>query len=110
MLLELTFRSLNNLLERFHHSTTFYILLSSEWHVPFQMHILPPLLLTLILVLQVSCALATSCLQYFPVTKYFLNIIAPSVSDFDTDCFVLNRQLMLSLPIASVKQQLNILL
>lgn len=53
-LLELTVRSLNSLLERFHHSTTFYVLLSPDWHVPFQAHILPPLLLAIVLVLQVK--------------------------------------------------------
>ena len=54
VLLELTVRSLNNLLERFHHSTTFYVLLSPDWHIPFQAHIVPPLLLAIVLVLQVS--------------------------------------------------------
>ena len=53
-------RSLNSLLERFHHSTTFYVLLSPDYHVPFQMHIIPPLLLTIILVLQVSVVMQTN--------------------------------------------------
>ncbi|KAL3149618.1 Glycosylphosphatidylinositol anchor attachment 1 protein [Trebouxia sp. C0010 RCD-2024] len=54
VLLELTVRSLNNLLERFHHSTMFYLLLSPDWHVPFQVHIVPPLLLAIVLVLQAA--------------------------------------------------------
>ena len=63
VLLELTVRSLNNLLERFHHSTTFYLLLSPDWHVPFHIHIIPPLLLAVVLVLQVRlfAALSKSC-------------------------------------------------
>ncbi|KAA6418424.1 MAG: hypothetical protein FRX49_11584, partial [Trebouxia sp. A1-2] len=52
VLLELTVRSLNNLLEQFHHSTTFYVLISPDWHVPFQAQIAPPLLLIVVLVLQ----------------------------------------------------------
>lgn len=60
ILLELTVRSLNNLLERFHHSTTFYLLLSPDWHMPFQVHVVPPLLLAVVLVLQVSLFAASS--------------------------------------------------
>lgn len=56
-MLELVFRSLNNLLERFHHSTVFYVLLSPDWHVPFQAYTLPPVLLIAVIVLQVSCQL-----------------------------------------------------
>ena len=60
VLLELTVRSLNNLLERFHHSTTFYLLLSPDWHVPFQVHVVPPLLLAAVLVLQVTISVGLS--------------------------------------------------
>lgn len=55
VVLELVVRSLNNLLERFHHSTVFYLLLSPDWHISFQAYIVPPILLVAILVLQVSC-------------------------------------------------------
>lgn len=64
VMLELVFRSLNNLLERFHHSTVFYILLSPDWHVPFQAYVMCPILLIAVIVLQVSrniCALRSSC-------------------------------------------------
>ena len=59
VLLELTMRSLNNLLEQFHHSTTFYVLISPDWHVPFQAHIVPPILLIVVLVLQVRALCPT---------------------------------------------------
>ena len=59
VLFELTMRSLNNLLEQFHHSTTFFVLISPDWHVPFQAHIVPPLLLIFVLVLQVTAVCPT---------------------------------------------------
>ena len=42
------------MLERFHHSTVFYLLLAPDWHIPFQAYIVPPVLLILVLVLQVK--------------------------------------------------------
>lgn len=72
-MLELVTRSLSNLLERFHHSTVFYLLLAPDWHIPFQAYILPPVLLTLVLVLQVSCVCLpcahVHCFMITPSTK-----------------------------------------
>ena len=52
-LLELTVRSLNNLLERLHHSTTLYLLLSLDWHVSIQVYMIPAGLLVAATLLQV---------------------------------------------------------
>ena len=66
-LLELTVRSLNNLLERLHHSTTLYLLLSLDWHVSIQVYMFPAGLLVAATLLQVSagvlwwCRLAWRC-------------------------------------------------
>ena len=53
-LLELTVRSLNNLLERLHHSTTLYLLLSLDSHVSIQVYMIPAGLLVAATLLQVS--------------------------------------------------------
>ena len=53
-LLELTVRSLNNLLERLHHSTALYLLLSLDSHVSIQVYMISAGLLVAATLLQVS--------------------------------------------------------
>ncbi|KAI3644444.1 hypothetical protein MP228_010608 [Amoeboaphelidium protococcarum] len=82
-LVDMYLRSMNNLLERLHHSSNFYIIIDGRWYIPMGVYIIVIALLSISLLLQswriIKRLLDVEVRQKFELKNYWVNFTVQQV-------------------------------